>query len=205
MFTGLITDLGKIISIENNKNKDLLFEIWTSYDVSFIKEGASIACSGVCLTVVDKGSKSFFVEVSDETLSKSTLKSWTVGHIINLERSLSFGNEMGGHIVTGHVDTLAFLKSSKASKGSTILTFSLTDKFLPMICPKGSITVDGVSLTVNDVSHKENQVEFNVNIVPHTFKKTTFGFLEIGKNVNIEVDILARYVANSSKFTRKIA
>lgn len=193
MFTGIITDIGEVSEI--SQNGDTRIVIKTSYDTSTIEFGASIACSGVCLTVVDKGQDYFSVDVSAETLSCSSLGDWNLGSKINLERALKVGEELGGHIVTGHVDAVGEILNIEADGDSKKFTFSIPAKLKSYIASKGSVTINGASLTVNDVMDKDGHTEFSINIIPHTQEKTTFGAVKKGDKVNIEIDILARYVA----------
>jgi riboflavin synthase len=193
MFTGIITDIGAVRSIE--KTGDTRFEIDTAYDTSTIDIGASIACSGPCLTVVDKGEGWFAVDASDETLSCTNLGDWGKGTILNLERALKIGDELGGHVVTGHVDAVVELKKMTSVGDSTKLVFTLPWDFRGFVASKGSVSLDGVSLTVNDVS----DTEFAVNIIPHTQTHTTFGNYKVGQRVNFEIDVLARYVARMTE------
>ena len=188
MFTGIVTDVGKVRSAE--QRGDLRLVIETAYDPDTIDLGASISCSGVCLTVVDKGDDWFAVDVSGETVSKTAADHWREGARLNLERALRLGDELGGHIVIGHVDAVAEISSATADGDSTRLEISLPAQLAPMIAPKGSITLDGVSLTVNEVGHDS----FTVNIIPHTAQHTTFGNLNAGQQLNVEVDVLARYI-----------
>ena len=189
MFTGLITDLGEIRAVSGDS--DIRFVIGASYDMSSVAIGASIACEGACLTVVEKGDDSFTVDVSRETLSCTTLGSWTVGTRVNLERSLRIGEELGGHLVLGHVDGVAEVVGRRTDGESTRFEFSAPADCARFIASKGSITLNGASLTVNEV----DGVRFGVNIIPHTADVTTFGALQPGQMVNLEVDLLARYVA----------
>jgi len=189
MFTGIVTDLGRVRSVE--KTGDWHFQISTNYETSAIEIGASICCSGVCLTAVSTGADWFAVDVSEETISKTTLGFWGKGTAINLERSLKVGDEMGGHIVSGHVDGVGKLVSSTQEGDSLRMSFSADREIIRFIAEKGSITVDGVSLTVNTVSDQE----FAVNIISHTQSATTLGKLSAGDAVNLEIDMLARYVA----------
>lgn len=197
MFTGIVTDIGEVASIE--KRGDTRFEIKTDYDTASIDYGASIACSGPCLTVVDKGDGWFAVDASDETLSCTNLGDWGAGTRINLERALKIGDELGGHVVTGHVDAVVSLLANETVGDSTRLVFSLPEKFAGFVAPKGSISLDGVSLTVNDVGDDH----FTVNIIPHTQEQTTFGTLTVGRRVNFEIDVLARYVARMTEVNNK--
>lgn len=189
MFTGIITDLGCVRSV--TKTGDWRFEIDTSFDTSTIDMGASICCSGVCLTVIETGNDFFAVGVSQETISKTTLGLWKEGTPINLERSLKMGDEMGGHIVSGHVDGVGHLSANTAEGDSARLSFNATGNLIQFIAAKGSVTINGVSLTVNSV---EGQT-FAVNIIPHTQDVTTLGSLKVNDPVNLEIDMLARYVA----------
>jgi len=196
MFTGIVTDVGKLRHIE--KRGDTHVVIDTHYDVSAIDLGASIACSGVCLTVVDKGNVSdrwFAATASGETLSKTTLGDWKVGDEINLERPLRVGDELGGHIVSGHVDGVAEIVRVVPEGESTRIVLQAPLALARFIAPKGSVALDGVSLTVNEV----DGARFGVNIIPHTAKVTTFGRQEPGAKVNLEVDLMARYVARLVK------
>jgi len=196
MFTGIVTDVGKVRHIE--KRGDTHVAISTAYDVSQIDMGASIACSGICMTVVDKGSEKdrwFAVTASGETLSKTTLSQWKVGDPINLERPMRVGDEFGGHIVTGHIDAVAEIVRVVPEGESTRMTFEVPASLARFVAPKGSVALDGVSLTVNDV----DGARFGVNIIPHTFKVTTFGRAKPGMKVNFEIDLLARYVSRLVK------
>jgi len=193
MFTGIITDIGEVSEI--TQMGDTRIVIRTSFDTSTIDFGASIACSGVCLTVVDKGSDYFSVDVSAETLSCTSLGDWVPGSQINLERALKVGEELGGHIVTGHVDAVGEILNIETDGDSKKFTFSLPSKLKAYVASKGSVTINGASLTVNNVEDKSEHTEFSINIIPHTQEKTTFGAANIGDKVNIEIDILARYVA----------
>ena len=188
MFTGIVTDLGRVRAI--SKTGDTRFEFDTGYDTAEIEIGASIACSGPCLTVVDKGPGRFAVEASAETLARTTLGGWTVGTPVNFERALRIGDELGGHIVSGHVDGVATVIGLRAEGDSTRFVFAAPDGFGRYVAPKGSIALDGVSLTVNEV----DDGGFGVNIIPHTRRHTTFGGLAEGDRVNFEVDTIARYV-----------
>lgn len=189
MFTGIITDIGTIRSRE--QRGDTRFVIETGFDTSTIAIGASIACSGVCLTVVQTGADWFAVEVSAETLSRTTLGDWQTGHRINLERSLRVGDELGGHIVSGHVDGVARVKETRQEGDSLRVDITVPDELAGYIAEKGSVAVDGVSLTVNSVSGNC----FGVNLISHTRKVTTLDRLAPGVKLNLEIDVLARYVA----------
>lgn len=189
MFTGIVTDLGTIKSIE--KRGDTRIEIETAYDTSAIDIGASIACSGPCLTVVDKRTGWFAVEASAETLARTTLGGWKVGTKVNLERAMRVGEELGGHIVSGHVDGIVTILDTAPEGDSVRFRFEAPDELKKYIASKGSVALDGVSLTVNEV----DGARFGVNIISHTRQCTTFGALGVGGRVNFEVDMLARYVA----------
>ena len=198
MFTGIVTAVGTVREIEplgDTRDMRLVIEApWA--DTAAIPVGASIACSGCCLTAVEVRPGRFSVDVSAETLANTTLGLWRPGTRINLERSLRVGDELGGHIVSGHVDGVAEALSAAAEHGSTRWRFRVPDALARFIAPKGSIAVDGVSLTVNDVEGGT----FGVNIIPHTAAVTSFGSLRPGDGVNIEVDMLARYVARLGEF-----
>ncbi|MBT5299523.1 MAG: riboflavin synthase [Rhodospirillaceae bacterium] len=189
MFTGIVTDIGNVRAIA--ADGDTRLEITTTFDTSAIAIGASICCSGACLTVIDKGSEWFAAMVSAETLSKTTLSDWQVGTPVNLERALRMGDELGGHIVSGHVDGVGTLDASETEGDSTRMIFEAPSDLIRFIAPKGSITIDGVSLTVNDVTDNT----FGINVIPHTQEATTLGALSVGGTVNLEIDMLARYVA----------
>ncbi|CAN5517545.1 riboflavin synthase [soil metagenome] len=199
MFTGIITDIGEVIAIE--RRGDTRFTIATSYDPDTIAMGASIACSGCCLTAVETGRRQdgrgfFAIDASAETLSKTTLGTWTAGTPVNLECSLKMGDEMGGHIVSGHVDDVGEIVSSTPEGDSLRFRFRVSPGIARFIASKGSVALDGTSLTVNEVEG----VEFGVNIIPHTRAVTTWGRAEPGDRVNVEIDMLARYVARLTEF-----
>ena len=192
MFTGIVSDIGKVKRVE--KRGDTHVVIATQYDVSAVDIGASIACSGICLTVTDKGRSDdrwFAVSASAETVAKTTIGGWKEGQTLNLERPLRLGDELGGHIVAGHVDGVAEVTGVSVEGESKRMTFSAPKDLLRFIAPKGSVALDGVSLTVNEVDRSG----FGVNIIPHTLKVTTFGGAKKGTRLNLEVDLLARYVA----------
>ena len=189
MFTGIITDIGRVRQVE--KRGDTRFVIDTSFDTAGIEIGASIACSGACLTVVERGEGWFAVDVSAETLAHTTLGDWQVGSAVNLERSLRLGDELGGHIVTGHVDATAEIVSLEPEGDSLRYVFRALAEFKRYVASKGSVALDGVSLTVNEV---EDDC-IGINIIPHTQSQTTFGEAQPGARVNLEIDVLARYVA----------
>jgi riboflavin synthase len=197
MFTGIIVDRGQIRALAPaSAASDTRFEIATKLDTAAFAIGASIACSGCCLTAIAKGPGWFAVEASAETLSKTTLGGWAVGSEINLEGSLRVGDELGGHIVSGHVDCTAELVSATPEQGSWRLVFAAPAAFARYLAPKGSVALDGVSLTVNEVADlADGRAQFGVNIIPHTWTATTLGTLKPGFRVNMEVDALARYVA----------
>lgn len=190
MFTGITTDIGKVRTVRDT-NRDRRFEIETRFDLNTVEIGASIAHAGCCLTVVEKGADWFAVEVSGETLNMTTLGQWAVGQPINLERSARVGDELGGHIVSGHVDGVGEVTSVQSDGGSHRVQVRVPRPLHRYIAPKGSITVEGVSLTVNEV---EDDV-FGVNLIPHTWDVTTLGTLTPGAQVNLEIDMLARYLA----------
>ena len=189
MFTGIVTDIGEIASIR--ADGDTRFEIRTAYDTAGIALGASIACSGACLTVVETAAGRFAVEASAETLACTTLGAWREGRRINLERALRLGDEFGGHIVSGHVDGVARLLSRRPEGASQRLEFEAPEALARYVAPKGSVALDGVSLTVNEVEG----ARFGVNIIPHTLAHTTLGACRPGDGLNMEIDMLARYVA----------
>ena len=188
MFTGIITDVGRIVAVE--PRGDLRLRIQCGYDMERVDLGASIACSGVCLTVVDKSADGFAVDVSAETVSRTAADMWSEGRRLNLERSLKLGDELGGHIVTGHVDGVGAVIAAEPVGDSRRIVIDAPDELARYIAAKGSITVDGVSLTVNGVQG----TCFDLNIIPHTAAQTTLGDLEGGRRVNLEIDILARYI-----------
>ena len=193
MFTGIVTDVGTVGSAEQRGALRLV--IGTGYDLASIDLGASISCSGVCLTVVDKGENWFAVDVSGETVSKTAADHWREGAKLNLERALRLGDELGGHIVTGHVDAVAQVTETVQDGDSTRLHIRAPSGLGPMIAAKGSITLDGVSLTVNDARNKtDGDVHFSVNIIPHTAQHTTLGAARTGQQLNVEIDVLARYI-----------
>jgi len=190
MFTGIVTDVGRVRAVRET-NRDLRFEIETAFDLSTVDLGASISHAGCCLTVVEKGDNWFAVEISGETLSLTTLGDWKVDRPVNLERAARVGDELGGHIVSGHVDGVGEVISVESEGGSHRVRIRAPRPLHRFIAPKGSITVDGVSLTVNEV---EDDV-FGVNLIPHTWDVTTLGGLSAGSRVNLEIDMLARYLA----------
>jgi len=189
MFTGIITDLGRVRRLRRGDLLDLT--IATTFDTSVIPLGASIACSGACLTVVAVEPGAFSVQASVETLARTSLGEWEEGTPVNLERSLRLGDELGGHLVLGHVDGLARIVERRAETESVRFVFEVPEELAPFIAPKGSVALDGVSLTINEVSGNR----FGVNIIPHTLTCTNFGFARPGQRMNIEIDLIARYVA----------
>ena len=188
MFTGITTNIGIIKRITTNKVPEYFIE--TDLNLKKISIGSSIMCSGICLTVIKIIKKTFVVNISEETLKVTNAGDWKKNTLINLEKSLSLGDEMGGHIVTGHVDCIARLKKIYKLQKSIKYTFSFAKRFKKFICKKGSITLDGISLTVNEVKNEE----FSVNLIPHTLNLSTLGKLVKGDKVNLEIDILARYI-----------
>jgi riboflavin synthase len=189
MFTGIVTDVGRVLDLR--QEGDLRARIGCGYDMATVDMGASIACEGVCLTVVAKGPDWFDVQISAETVSKTNLSSWAVGKRLNLERALKVGDELGGHIVSGHVDGVASVVGMREEGGSLRVTFRAPDALARFIAPKGSVALNGTSLTVNEVAG----AEFGVNFIPHTRAVTTWGEVAMGDAVNLEVDTMARYVA----------
>jgi riboflavin synthase len=195
MFTGIITDVGAIAGVSRKPGEDLQIRIRTNEDLSAVAIGASIACSGVCLTVTSKAGDSFTVDVSGETVSRTAAAMWADGAKLNLERSLKVGDELGGHIVTGHVDAVGTVELVETIDGSTHLAIRAPAALAPMIAAKGSIAVDGVSLTVNAVEDAPNgSALFHLNIIPHTAQWTNLGSAAPGRQVNLEADVLARYL-----------
>jgi riboflavin synthase len=193
MFTGIVTDIGTVREAE--QRGDLRLRIACGYDLATVDIGASIACSGVCLTVVDKGDDWFAVDLSAETVSRTAAGLWNEGARLNLERSLRLGDELGGHIVTGHVDAVGEVVGTCPEGDSTRIEVGVPRALGPMIASKGSIALDGVSLTVNDVRDVDaGSTRFSVNIIPHTGSHTTFDELAAGRQLNVEVDVLARYI-----------
>ncbi|MEQ1547165.1 MAG: riboflavin synthase [Chakrabartia sp.] len=194
MFTGIITDIGTIKSVE--QRGDLRLTIGCGYNMAGVDLGASIACSGVCLTVVDKGPDWFAVDASAETISCTAQNMWATERKLNLERALKIGDELGGHIVTGHVDGVGEVTAIALEGGSHRIAVRIGADLAPYIAAKGSVTVDGVSLTVNAVEdHSDKSATFHLNIIPHTWAVTAFCDLTQGQAVNIEIDVLVRYLA----------
>ncbi len=195
MFTGIVDDIGRVRAVE--RPGDTRFSIETAYDTATIALGASIACSGACLTVVATGRGWFAVEASAETLSRTTLGGWRVGTPVNLERALRVGDELGGHFVSGHVDCVASVCERRAEAASARLALEVPSDFARFIAAKGSVTLDGVSFTVNEI----DGLRFGVNVIAHTAAKTSFGTIAPGDQVNLEIDVLARYLARMSEGT----
>jgi riboflavin synthase len=191
MFTGIITDLGRVRSVERAPSGDTRLAIDTGQDMAGLAVGASVACSGACLTVIEHGARWFAVEFSGETRASTTLGAWQPGHAVNLERPLRLGDELGGHLVSGHVDGVALIERIEPEGGSLRFTFAAPKPLARYIAPKGSVALDGVSLTVNEVAGER----FGINIVDHTRQATNFGAARPGERMNLEVDLLARYVA----------
>jgi len=189
MFTGIITDVGYVRRLRRGELLDLT--IATVFDTSAIPLGASIACSGACLTVVAVESAAFTVQASVETLTRTTLGEWEEGTPVNLEKPLRLGDELGGHLVLGHVDGVALMVERRPEAESVRFVFEAPEELTPFIAPKGSVALDGVSLTINEVA----QNRFGVNIIPHTLACTNFGALQAGQRMNLEIDLIARYVA----------
>lgn len=192
MFTGIVTDIGTIRSVE--RTGDLHIVIGTAYDPATIALGASISCSGVCLTVVDLGPDSFTVDVSGETESRTAKAMWADGKRLNLERALKVGDELGGHIVTGHVDGVGTITSINDEGGSRHIVLAAPRSLAPYLAAKGSVTLDGVSLTVNAVEDTADACLIHLNIIPHTQAVTALSDWAVGAEVNIEIDVMARYL-----------
>ncbi|MDF2493683.1 riboflavin synthase [Sphingomonas sp.] len=202
MFTGIITDVGVITRVETRGDTRVV--VATSYETLEIDLGASVACSGVCLTVVDKGPDWLAFDVSGETLTRTAQGQWSEGRRLNLERAMKLGDELGGHIVTGHVDGIAEVTSVQVDGDSKRVAFRVSSDLAPFLASKGSVTVDGVSLTVNDVDDDpDGATTFAVNIIPHTQAVTTLSDLAPGSAVNIEIDVLARYLQRMEHYRAK--
>lgn len=202
MFTGIITDVGEITRVETRGDTRVV--VTTDYETSDIDLGASVACSGVCLTVVDKGPAWLAFDVSGETIGRTAQGQWTQGRRLNLERAMKLGDELGGHIVTGHVDGVAEVLGICPEGDSKRIGFRVSSELAPFLAPKGSVTVDGVSLTVNDVRDAEDgSTHFAVNVIPHTQAVTTLSDLTQGSAVNIEIDVLARYLQRMEHYRAK--
>jgi riboflavin synthase len=189
MFTGIVTDVGRVLDLR--QEGDLRARIGCGYDMGTVDIGASIACEGVCLTVIDKGADWFDVQISAETVSKTNLSGWRAGKRLNLERALKVGDELGGHIVSGHVDGVARVVAQHPEGDSQRVTFRAPEDLARFIAPKGSVALNGTSLTVNEVAG----CDFGINFIPHTRAVTTWGEVAVGDAVNLEVDTMARYVA----------
>ncbi|MBN2973298.1 riboflavin synthase [Roseomonas aeriglobus] len=202
MFTGIVSDVGEIVSVEDRGDRRV--RIRTAYDPATIDLGASIACSGVCLTVVGTGPDWFDVDVSAESIRRTADDMWTAGRRLNLERALKLGDELGGHIVTGHVDGVARVTGITPEGESHRVGFRVDASLAPFLAPKGSVTVDGVSLTVNEVTDQaDGATHFAINIIPHTQSVTTLGALAPDQSVNIEIDVLARYLQRMEAYRGK--
>jgi riboflavin synthase len=199
MFTGIVTHKGRIVSAR--QSGDLRVRVATDMPLDTAALGASIACSGVCLTVVAKGADWFEADCSGETVARSAPGRWQEGSELNLERAMKIGDELGGHIVTGHVDGTGTVHSVVESGDSLVITFTMPRDVAPFVAAKGSITVDGVSLTVNTVEDREDQHLFAINLIPHTAQMTTLGALKEGDGVNLEIDVLARYLKRMAAFS----
>jgi riboflavin synthase len=195
MFTGIITDIGRVAQVQ--RRGDLRVRIDTRYDMARVDMGASIACDGVCLTVVDKGAGWFDVDISAESVSKTNIVGWTEGTRINLERALKVGDELGGHIVSGHVDGVAEVVDLRDEGDSTRVTLRAPEALARFIAPKGSVALNGTSLTVNEVEGRD----FGINFIPHTKLATTWGDVALGDRINLEIDTLARYVARLAEYS----
>lgn len=194
MFTGIITDIGQVLELE--QRGDLRARIGTRYDMAGVDLGASIASDGVCLTVIEKGADWYDVEISAETVSKTNLGDWVVGRRVNLERALKVGDELGGHIVSGHVDGVAQVVAMHEVGDSTRVTLRAPEHLARYIAPKGSVALNGTSLTVNEV----DGCDFGINFIPHTKDMTTWGGVQTGDRINLEIDTLARYIARLREF-----
>lgn len=198
MFTGIITDIGTVRAI-TPKGDNRTVTIATHYDTTRIALGASIACNGICLTVTETGNDFFCIDASPETLALTTLSQWKEGHAINLERSLKLGDELGGHLVSGHVDDIGALTAITEQGGSWLLRIKAPASLMPLIARKGSIALDGISLTVNAVS----DTDFSVMIIPHTWEHTTLQYKQAGDAVNLEIDPLARYMERQLQWMKQ--
>ena len=199
MFTGIITAIGTVRTVE--QRGDLRLVIGCDYDMDSVDLGASIACSGTCLTVVDKGAGWFAVDLSGESVARTAGGLWSEGARLNLERALRLGDELGGHLVTGHVDAVATVASVVEEGGSLIVAIDVARALGPMIAAKGSVTLDGVSLTVNGVADRGETTSFTVNLIPHTADHTTLGGIAPGRRLNVEIDVLARYLQRMTSRT----
>jgi riboflavin synthase len=195
MFAGIVTDIGRVKAIDTRAGRDTRLTVTTAYDTSGVAIGASISCGGACLTVIEKGPGWFAVDASAETLACTTLGAWKVGTHLNLERALTAGAELGGHLVSGHVDGTGKVVERREENGSLRLTFEVGREIGRFIAPKGSVAIDGVSLTINEISDRGQATRFGINVIPHTQSVTTLGELKPDSRVNVEVDLMARYVA----------
>lgn len=206
MFTGIITDIGTITSVANrgDSGADMRAVIACGYDMASVDIGASIACSGVCLTVVEKSAGWFAVDVSGETIRCTASGQWQMGRKLNLERALKVGDELGGHIVTGHVDGVGTVTLWQAEGGSHRLELDVPAQIAAFVAAKGSVTIDGVSLTVNEVTDSGGKTTIALNIIPHTAAMTTLGDLVAGDAVNLEIDVLARYLKRMEDLRRAV-
>jgi riboflavin synthase len=204
MFTGIITDLGTITAIE--QRGDLHVRVACAYDMDGVAIGASIACSGACMTVVEKGPGWFGMDVSQESVSRTAGNRWAVGRRLNLERALKVGDELGGHIVTGHVDGIGVVASVALEGDSHRIVIRAPGDLAHYLAPKGSITVDGISLTVNEIQDEaDGSVLFGLNIIPHTSAVTTLNGIAVGDGVNLEIDVLARYLGRMEQYRNHTA
>ena len=194
MFTGIITDIGRVAQLE--QRGDLRATVETGYETGSIDIGASIACDGVCLTVIALGQSSFDVEISAETVSKTSVAAWSLGGRINLERAMRVGDELGGHIVSGHVDGVAHVTLVEDEGDSTRVVLEAPEALARFVAPKGSVALNGTSLTVNEV----DGTSFGINFIPHTKTVTTWGDVAVGDAINMEIDTLARYVSRLREF-----
>jgi riboflavin synthase len=197
MFTGIVTAIGTVRSVE--QRGDLRLVIACDYDMAEVALGASIACSGACLTVVDKGGDWFAVDVSGESVARTAAGLWQEGARLNLERALRMGDELGGHLVTGHVDAVARVAEAMVTGGSLRVGIDIPADLGRLVAPKGSVTLDGVSLTVNEVDDGPAGTRFWINLIPHTADQTTLGSTAVGRELNIEIDVLARYLQRMTK------
>lgn len=201
MFTGIVTDIGTVRSV--TRQGDLRVVVDTGQEIDTVALGASIACSGACMTVVDKGPRWFAFDISAESVSRTADGLWQEGAKLNLERALRVGDELGGHIVTGHVDGVGAVTDVRSEGASTRIGFSAPAAIAPYLASKGSITIDGVSLTVNEIDDQaDGTTHFSVNIIPHTAAETTLGTLTPGRAVNLEIDVLARYLGRMEAYGR---
>ncbi len=198
MFTGIVTDIGIVTASEVRGDRRVV--VRCGYDMAGVAIGASIACSGACMTVVDKGTDWFAADVSGESVAKTADGMWDSGARLNLERALKIGDELGGHIVTGHIDGVGTVVGITEQGGSHRVEIAVPADIAPFVAPKGSVTVDGVSLTVNEVVDSGHGTHITINIIPHTWAVTTFGALAPGRQINLEIDVLARYLKRIRDF-----